>query len=181
MTRCWLLKKSESHSHNRQLAADLVSAATFKYRALGRGNDVRISKVGKSLANNPAFRHQARSSSRWTEIRDWLFSLTFRRPFLPTWVLPPLDFYSRHVCSEKNCSRALCPVLVLHARLPRPVPPSLALSLSFFASCAGIRSWRPAWWIVLLDEALFLLAREYTFIVSYANSLAKLLNSVSSP
>lgn len=151
MIHRWLLKKSESHFHNHldQLAADFVSATTFEYRTLGRGNDVRIWKVGKSPASNPASRHQARSSLRWTEIRDWLFSLTFRRPFLPTWVLPPLDSYSRHVCSEKNCSRALCPVLVLHARLPRLVLLSLSpfsLSLSFFIRflCAGIRSWRPA-------------------------------------
>lgn len=110
---------------------------TFEYGVLGRGNDVRISKVGKSLASNPASRHQARSSFAMDgNSRLAFFSLAFHRPFLPTWDLFSSRFYSRHVCSEKNCSRALCPVLGSARSAPSP-------RLSFFASCAWIRSWSP--------------------------------------
>lgn len=50
---------------------------------LGRGNDIRISKVGKSLASNPAFRHQARSSSAMDGNSRSAFFPRFPPPFSP--------------------------------------------------------------------------------------------------
>lgn len=119
---------------------------TFEYSPLGRGNDVRISKVGKSLASNPAFRHQARSSSAMDgNSRPAFFPRFSTLPFLPTWVLShlvstPVTYVARKIAAERFARYS-----VLHARLPSP-------RLSFFASCAWIRSLEPAWWILLLDR-----------------------------
>lgn len=96
---------------------------TFEYGVLGRGNDVRISKVGKSLASNPTSRHQARSSFAMDgNSRLAFFSLAFRRPFLPTWLLSflvstPVTYVARKIAAERFARYS-----VLHARLPRLVP-----------------------------------------------------------
>lgn len=92
---------------------------TFEYSSLGRGNDVRISKVGKSLASNPAFRHQTRSSSAMDGNSRPAFFPRFPPPFsLPTWVLShlvstPVTYVARKIAAERFARYS-----VLHARFP---------------------------------------------------------------
>lgn len=97
---------------------------TFEYGILGRGNGVRISKVGKSLASNPTSScHQARSSFAMDgNSRLAFFSLAFPPPFsLPTWILSLLVSTLVTYVARKIAAERFARYSVLHARLPRLV------------------------------------------------------------
>ncbi|KZC14726.1 hypothetical protein WN55_07475 [Dufourea novaeangliae] len=82
----------------------------------------KVLKAEKSHANNPVCSHQTGHRRDGRKFATNLFP-PVPRPF-PVSALFSTRFYSRHVCSEKNCSRALYSVRVLHAWLHSRLSPS---------------------------------------------------------
>lgn len=135
MTRCWLLEKSESYSHNHQLAADLVSAVTFEYRALGRGNDVRILKVGENplrVIRRPAIRHGRRRDGRkfatgfFPSLSAALFSLP---GYFLLSISTPVTYVARKIAAERFARYSFCTPGSLVPLFLSPLHPPLSLSL----------------------------------------------------
>jgi len=132
-------KKREKRKGKKKRAKDLRWPSTSnRGPSSTEDNDAGISKVGESPRR--VIRHGRHRSTIVAGFANEaspslpLFTLAFSATLCPPAHLPTVPgalsfstarFYARHVCSEKNCSRALCPVLGSARSAPLPLPGSL--------------------------------------------------------